>query len=199
MLWPAAGWAGGRKSMFNGLADSIYAGTKHPDEAWNGSVPGLPACQNIVGGYAVVFPAIQIRRGQGARGSQEERLDVSPFTKQALDPNGTFLFPVADHAAEIPPIMNPDEEKINLGETTDIAGAYKQANDEVNALFHVNVAYYLTFLSSSFSGCALLSAWESAPPNATIQNLSGLYTDQVRQDCQCLSLGNGNGLVLLIT
>ena len=32
----------GRKSMFNGLADSIWVGSKHPEEAWQvREVPGL--------------------------------------------------------------------------------------------------------------------------------------------------------------
>jgi ribosomal protein S20 len=50
-------------------------------------------------------------------------------------PEGTFLFPVADHASEISTIMQQTEEKIYLGETPDAAAALKQASDEVNALF----------------------------------------------------------------
>jgi multiple sugar transport system substrate-binding protein len=126
----------GRKSMFNGLADSIYAGTKHPDEAWEWvKFLASPTCEDIVGGYAVVFPAIQSGVDKALEAHKKNGLDVSPFTKEALDPNGTFLFPVADHAAEITTIMNQAEEKVNLGEATDIAATYKQANDEVNALF----------------------------------------------------------------
>jgi multiple sugar transport system substrate-binding protein len=83
----------------------------------------------------VVFPAIQSGVDKAIEAHQKNGLDVSPFTTEALDPNGTFLFPVADHAAEVSTIMNQTEEKVNLGETTDITAAYKQANDEVNALF----------------------------------------------------------------
>jgi hypothetical protein len=61
--------------------------------------------------------------------------DVSAFTEEALDPNGTFLFPVADNASEISTIMQQVEENIYLGQTDDVAGALKTANDEVNALF----------------------------------------------------------------
>jgi multiple sugar transport system substrate-binding protein len=122
--------------MFNGLADSIYAGTKHPDEAWEWvKFLASPTCEDIVGGFAVVFPAVQSGVDKAMEAHKKNGLDVSPFTTEALDPNGTFLFPVADHAAEVSTIMNQTEEKINLGETTDIAAALKQANDEVNALF----------------------------------------------------------------
>ena len=126
----------GRKSMFNGLADSIYIGTKYQEEAWEWvKFMASPACQNIVGEYAVVFPAIQSGVEKALEAHEKNGLDVSAFTEEALDPNGTFLFPVADHASEISTIMTQTEEKIYLGETTDAAAALKQASDEVNALF----------------------------------------------------------------
>jgi multiple sugar transport system substrate-binding protein len=126
----------GRKSMFNGLADSIYTGTKHPDEAWEWvKFLASPACQDIVGGYAVVFPAIQSGVDKAVEAHKKKGVDVTAFTTEALDPEGTFLFPVADHASEISTIMKQTEEKIYLGETTDAAAALKQSSDEVNALF----------------------------------------------------------------
>ncbi len=126
----------GRKSMFNGLADSIFVGTKHQEEAWQWvKFLASPTCENIVGSYAVVFPAIQSGVDKALAAHKEKGLDVSAFTKEALDPNGTFLFPVADHDSEINTIMTQTEEKIYLGQTTDVAAALKQANDEVNALF----------------------------------------------------------------
>lgn len=126
----------GRKSMFNGLADSIFVGTKHQEEAWEWvKFLASPTCQDIVGGYAVVFPAIQSGVDKAIEAHKKKGLDVTAFTTEALDPNGTFLFPVADHASEASTIMTQTEEKIYLGETTDVAAALKQANDEVNALF----------------------------------------------------------------
>jgi multiple sugar transport system substrate-binding protein len=126
----------GRKSMFNGLADSIYIGTEHQEEAWEWvKFLASPTCQDIVGGYAVVFPAIQSGVDKALATHEQNGLDVSAFTEEALDPEGTFLFPVADHASEVTTIMNQTEEIINLGQTDDIAGTYKAANDEVNALF----------------------------------------------------------------
>jgi multiple sugar transport system substrate-binding protein len=83
--------------MFNGLADSIYVGTKHQEEAWEWvKFLASPACENIVGEHAVVFPAIQSGVEKALEAHKKKGLDVSAFTKEALDPNGTFLFPVAD-------------------------------------------------------------------------------------------------------
>ncbi|MEW5960765.1 MAG: sugar ABC transporter substrate-binding protein [Chloroflexota bacterium] len=125
----------GRKSMFNGLADSIYTGSKHQEEAWEWvKFLASPACENIVGEYAVVFPAIQSGVEKALEAHKKNGLDVSAFTTEALDPNGTFLFPVADHASEVTTIMTQAQEKIDLGEV-DAATALKAANEEVNALF----------------------------------------------------------------
>lgn len=126
----------GRKSMFNGLADSIYAGTDHQAEAWEWvKFLASPTCQDIVGEYAVVFPAIQSAVDKALAAHEAKGVDVSAFTEEALDPNGTFLFPVADNASEISTIMQQVEETIYLGQTDDVAGALKAANDEVNTLF----------------------------------------------------------------
>ena len=125
----------GRKSMFNGLADSIYIGTEHPEAAWEWvKFAASPECANIVGDSGVVFPAIQsgvertlaVRDGQG--------IDVSAFTEEALDPEGTFLFPITDNGAEISAIMDPVMDSIVLGEV-DAATALQEANEQVNALF----------------------------------------------------------------
>jgi len=45
--------------MFNGLADSIWSGSQHKEEAWQWvKFLASPACQDIVGRYGVVFPAL---------------------------------------------------------------------------------------------------------------------------------------------
>ena len=126
----------GRKSMFNGLADSIYVGSKHQEEAWEWvKFLASPECQNIVGEAAVVFPAIDSAVEKAVAAHSEKGADVSAFTIEALDPAGTFLFPVTDNASEISTIMRQVEENIYLGETDDVAGTLKAANDEVNSLF----------------------------------------------------------------
>jgi multiple sugar transport system substrate-binding protein len=126
----------GRKSMFNGLADSIYVGTQHPEEAWQWVKFAASAeCANIVGDSGVVFPAQQegVERNLAVRKTQG--VDVSAFTDLALNADATFLFPITDNGAEIANIMGPVMDSILLGETTDIAAALKDANEQVNALF----------------------------------------------------------------
>jgi multiple sugar transport system substrate-binding protein len=125
----------GRKSMFNGLADSIWVGTEHPNEAWEWvSFLASPACQNIVGRHAVVFPAIESGVEEALQGRAAQGVDVSAFTEQALDPEGTFLFPIADNASEITAIMEPVMDSIMLGQAR-AAEILPQANERVNALF----------------------------------------------------------------
>jgi multiple sugar transport system substrate-binding protein len=125
----------GRKSMFNGLADSIWVGSTHQEEAWQWvKFAASPACADIVGKAGVVFPAIKSGVDASLAKRQADGLDVTAFTNQALDPKGTFLFPITDHGAEISTIMDPVMQSIMLGEKK-AADALKDANTQVNALF----------------------------------------------------------------
>ena len=125
----------GRKSMFNGLADSIWSGTEHPDEAWEWvKYAASPACEELVGTYGVVFPAVPGGVQNALDVYAERGIDVSAFTEQALEPGGTFLFPVTDNASEIADIMVETLDAIYLGQARaeDVLPA---ANDAVNATF----------------------------------------------------------------
>ena len=125
----------GRKTMFNGLADSIYSGTDHVDEAWEWvKYLASAECQTIVGEHGVVFPAIADGVEASLAARAENGLDVSAFTEQALDPNGTFIYPITDHGSEVAAIMGPAMDSIRLGEVS-AADALPVANAEVNALF----------------------------------------------------------------
>lgn len=125
----------GRKSMFNGLADSIWVGSQHQEEAWQWvKFAASKTCADIVGGFGVVFPAQQSGVDAALAKRAADGVDVTAFTDQAKDPNGTFLFPITDHGAEIATIMDSATQSIMLGQAT-AADALKQANDEVNALF----------------------------------------------------------------
>jgi multiple sugar transport system substrate-binding protein len=125
----------GRKSMFNGLADSIWVGSKHQEEAWQW-VKFLASadCQNIVGQAGVVFPAIPEATDLSLNVRAEAGVDVSAFTLQAAEEGGTFLFPITDYGGEITVIMQEAMDRIALGEV-DAETALKEANEEVNALF----------------------------------------------------------------
>ena len=125
----------GRTSMFNGLADSIWTGTEHPEAAWEWvKYAASPECEALVGTYGVVFPATAEGVNNALEVYQSRGVDVSAFTEQALEPGGTFLFPVTDNASEIAEIMSETMDAIFLSqaEPADILPA---ANEEVNATF----------------------------------------------------------------
>jgi len=125
----------GRKSMFNGLADSIWVGSEHQEEAWEWVKYLASAdCQKIVGQSGVVFPAIPEAAELSLQVRAEAGFDVSAFTLQAAEEGGTFLFPITDYGSEITVIMQEAMDRIALGEV-DAETALKEANEEVNALF----------------------------------------------------------------
>ena len=74
----------GRKSMFNGLADSIWVGSKHPEEAWQWvKFAASQECADIVGAAGVVFPAQQSAVDKAVAAYEAKGLDVSAFAIQA--------------------------------------------------------------------------------------------------------------------
>ena len=127
------GPSGERASMFNGLADSISAGTDHPDESWQW-VEFLASadCQDLVGDAAVVFPAIPEAAEAAQQARADAGVDVSAFTVHVED-GTTFTFPIADYAADRDAIMGPAMEAIFTG--SDTASTLEDANSEVNDLF----------------------------------------------------------------
>ncbi|RIH87979.1 ABC transporter substrate-binding protein [Calidithermus roseus] len=125
----------GRKSMFNGLADSIWTGSKKQEQAWKWvKFLGSPACQNIVGSYGVVFPAIKSGVDAALQVYKKNGLDVTAFTTIANTKGATFLFPITDYASEITSIMNAAMDSVFLGKAR-AADALKEANAKVNAVF----------------------------------------------------------------
>jgi multiple sugar transport system substrate-binding protein len=66
---------------------------------------------------------------------EKKGLDVSAFLQEATDPQGTFLFPIADHAADVLRITKVGLDAILLN-GADAATTMKKANSEVNDLFN---------------------------------------------------------------
>ncbi len=125
----------GKKSMFNGLADSIWVGTDNQDAAWEWvKFLGSPACQDVVGAYAVVFPAIPSAVDVAEAAYEENGVNVEAFTDLTEIEGATFLFPVTDYASQISEIMTSTMQSILLGQT-DPATALPEANEEINDLF----------------------------------------------------------------
>jgi multiple sugar transport system substrate-binding protein len=121
----------GSWSMYNGLADAIWVGSKHKAEArkWVDFLAS-PACQSIVGNAAVVFPAIAKEVPKAVATHEKKGVDVSAFTSY-VKAKHTLLYPITDKAPQINLIVQPTIEKVLLGDD-DPAKALKDMNTQVN-------------------------------------------------------------------
>ena len=127
------GPGGKRASMFNGLADTIYAGTKNKEGAWQWLKHlASPECQKHVADAAVVFPAVESLVEESQANFAKKGVDVSAFTVHIKDKT-TFLFPITDHASDIDEIMTAAMDAVMSGEKP--VTHLTEANTQVNALF----------------------------------------------------------------
>ncbi len=124
---------GQRVSMVNGLSDSIYAGTEHPEEAWQWvKYLGSVECQRVVGEHHVVFPAITEAAQVAQNAFAEDGIDVSPFmTHVENDP--TLRFPVTEHPADVITLLTAGLEAVMAGEQP--VDSLINTNRAINALF----------------------------------------------------------------
>lgn len=126
---------GKRASMFNGLADSVWAGTKNPAASvkWVEYLASS-ACQDVVASKAVVFPAIKTSSEKAAEAFKAKGTDVSAFTTQVTD-GTTFLFPpITENAAKVEGLMGPPAMDAVVSGKKD-ANTLSETNEKVNALF----------------------------------------------------------------
>jgi len=127
------GPTGKRASMYNGLADNISAATKHPQEAWQWvKYLGSAACQDVIAGQAVVFPAIPEATAKAVKAMNAKGIDVSAFYTH-IQNKTTFLFPIANKKTQINTIISPVMDGIMSG-TKDVS-ALAAANAQIKALF----------------------------------------------------------------
>jgi multiple sugar transport system substrate-binding protein len=127
------GPSGQRASMYNGLADSIWIGSKNkPAAAKWVEFLGSAGCQDIVGEKAIVFPAIPSATDKAVAAWKAKGIDVTPFTDQVTNKT-TFLFPITDHASEINNIMTPAMDNVLSGKAE--VSSLTEANTQVNQLF----------------------------------------------------------------
>lgn len=125
----------GRKSMTNGLADSIWAGSKHKEEAWRWvKYLSSPEAEATVGTFGVVFPATQAATNNALAAYKAKNMEVSAFTDLATGKNTTFVYPVLDNGVKVSEIMTQAFDTIFLGKG-EVAATLKAANAKVNALF----------------------------------------------------------------
>src|SRR5258706_824838 len=130
----------GRRSPINGLSPAIYAGTKHPKEAWAWvKFIASPDCANIVGDHGVVFPAIQSGVDRALAAYKKKSVDASAFTNEAAAKDGTYLLPMTDHISEITNMLQPVLQDVFDGKAT-AKDALPKINDQINALFGTSAA-----------------------------------------------------------
>jgi multiple sugar transport system substrate-binding protein len=91
----------GRFASTNGLADSVWAGTSHPDEAYQ-FVEYLASaeCQDSVGEAGLIFPALSSATQVALEAREELGYDSTAFVSVA-DAGDTFLVPVIERSAEV--------------------------------------------------------------------------------------------------
>jgi multiple sugar transport system substrate-binding protein len=105
----------GRKTMFNGLTDSIYART--PTQGTGlavAALPGFPAMRNHRGQAGVIYPAVPAGTKTSQARMAKDGIDISAFVSEAK-PGVTFPFPISDHASEIEGTMKSTMDTIFLG------------------------------------------------------------------------------------
>lgn len=127
------GPSGKRATVFNGLADSIYAGSDHPDAAWKWvRYLASAECQRTVGEAAVVFPAIPEALDIAKQRFAAKGVDITAFTIP-INENATHLYPITDHAPQITAIMGPAMDAVLSFEAD--PSSLNETNEQVNALF----------------------------------------------------------------
>jgi multiple sugar transport system substrate-binding protein len=126
------GPTGSRATMFNGLADSIWVGSKVKEESWKWvKYLGSADCQSTVASYGVVFPAIKGMAEKAIEVQKTKGVDSSAFLTMAK--SKTYLPPIADGGSEIDEVMKASIEAVLMGRS-DAASALKAANVKVNQL-----------------------------------------------------------------
>jgi len=125
---------GKRSSMYNGLADSVWAGSKNQSAAikWVEYL-GSAAAQNIVGASGVVFPAIPSGTDAAGTAFGAKNIDVNSSFLVHIKDGTTFLFPITDHASQVTGIIQPAVDAVFTGKAK--ADSLTAANTQVNALF----------------------------------------------------------------
>ena len=125
---------GKRASMFNGLADSVWAGTKNPAASvkWVEYLAST-ACQDVVASKARRLPGAHQPPPTRPPKPSRPRASTSPPSPPTSRTGTTFLFPIADNAAKVDGIMKPAMDAVLSGKKP--ASSLTEANDQVNALF----------------------------------------------------------------
>ena len=123
---------GTRTSMLNGLADSIWVGTKHPEAAW-AWVHHLASadCQRKLAAAGTLFPALAGLSQQTLAVFRQRGIDASAFAEMAR--GRTFAPPIVENAVEIDQIIGTAIENVLLGRA-EAGPALRLANARARAV-----------------------------------------------------------------
>ena len=122
----------GRKTFINDLSDAIWAGTKHPQQAWQWvSYLASPACQDVVASQGVVFPAITEASAKAEKARIAEGQDITPFVQEAEASGGTLTYPISQHEDEINTEVQSQLDSVWLGQSS-AASALSTAQNAVS-------------------------------------------------------------------
>ncbi|WGY73525.1 sugar ABC transporter substrate-binding protein [Burkholderia cepacia] len=128
------GPAGVRATMFNGLADSIWTGSKVKDQAWAWvKYMGSPECQSVVASRGVVFPSLNGMAEKTVAAQKASGIDSTAFLTMAK--SKTFLPPVGDNGAQVNQVISDAITSVLMGKAS-AASAMQAANAQANQLVH---------------------------------------------------------------
>lgn len=108
------GPTGQRASMRNGLALSIWSGSRVKEAAWQWvRHAGSPACQKLLADSGILYPAMKGMAEVSLAVQRQRGTDTGVFLEAARGP--TFAPPIAPRAAEITDLMESTTERILAG------------------------------------------------------------------------------------
>ncbi len=129
------GPTGNRATMFNGLSDAIWSGTKHKEESWRWvKYLASEQCQSVVADAGVVFPAINRLVNRALAAQNAKGAKSSAFLEMTTAK--TFMAPMANNGQAVNEVMNKAFESIykNHLAQADIQAVLKTANAEATRL-----------------------------------------------------------------
>ncbi len=126
------GPTGNRATMLNGLADSIWVGSKNKEEAWKWvKYLGSADCQGVVANFGVVFPAIKGLAEKAIEVQKGKGVNTASFLDMAK--SKTFLAPIAENGSQVNQVMQTAMQTILMGKA-EAAATLKDAGAQANIL-----------------------------------------------------------------
>lgn len=123
----------GRAAAMNSLSDAIWAGSKHPEEAFKWvSYMASPDCQDKVGEAGTIFPALKSGTDVAMQAREEQGFDSTAFVT-VVDNGETYTVPAMSNGTEIGTIIQDAMQAIAQG--ADPKATLEDANTQAEALF----------------------------------------------------------------